>query len=31
VAAEFTKLEIFQEILNLAKENLITEEVNKML
>ena len=31
VAASFSKVEIFQEILKSAKENLTREEVNKLL
>jgi hypothetical protein len=31
VAAEFTQLEVFHGILNLAKENLTNEEVKELL
>jgi hypothetical protein len=31
VAADFCKMDVFQGMLNLANENLTTEEVNKLL
>ena len=31
VAADFCEVELFRGILNLAKENVTTEEVNKLL